>query len=46
MTIDEAKNRTSELMPRLRAELEALVRLPSIAFPGFPEEPVGRNCRR
>ena len=40
MTVDEVKHRTSELMPRLRAELEALVRLPSIAFPGFPDEPV------
>ena len=40
MTVDEVKNRTSELMPRLRAELETLVRLPSIAFPGFPEDPV------
>ena len=44
MTIDEAKNRVGRLMPRLRAELEELVRLPSIAFPGFPEEPVGQTA--
>jgi len=28
------------LMPSLRADLEALVRIPSIAFPGFPREPL------
>ena len=44
MTFDEMKNATRALMPRLRAELEALVRLPSIAFPGFPEEPVGQTA--
>lgn len=27
-------------MPQLRAELERLVRIPSIAFEGFPEEPL------
>jgi len=27
-------------MPRIREELEALVRIPSIAFPGYPQEPV------
>ncbi len=27
-------------MPRLRTDLERLVRLPSIAFPGFPDEPL------
>ncbi len=40
MAIDEMKRTTGELMPRLRAELEALVHLPSVAFPGFPEEPL------
>ena len=44
MTSDEMKHATHALMPRLRAELEALVRLPSIAFPGFPEEPVGQTA--
>ena len=30
----------ASLMPRLRSELERLVRIPSIAFPGFPPEPL------
>ena len=30
----------SDLMPRLRAELEKLVRLPSVAFPDFPTTPL------
>jgi cysteinylglycine-S-conjugate dipeptidase len=30
----------NDLMPRLRAELEKLVRLPSVAFPDFPTAPV------
>lgn len=30
------------LMPSLRADLEALVRIPSIAFPGFPGEPLAQ----
>jgi acetylornithine deacetylase/succinyl-diaminopimelate desuccinylase-like protein len=32
------------LLPELIAELEALVRLPSVAFPGFPAEPVLRTA--
>jgi acetylornithine deacetylase/succinyl-diaminopimelate desuccinylase-like protein len=28
------------LMPSLRADLERLVAIPSVAFPGFPDEPV------
>ncbi len=28
------------LMPQIRADLERLVRIPSIAFPGYPDEPV------
>ena len=30
----------SDQMPAVRADLERLVRIPSIAFPGFPTEPV------
>lgn len=40
MPADDLKQTTGDLMPRLRAELEKLVRLPSVAFPDFPEEPV------
>jgi acetylornithine deacetylase/succinyl-diaminopimelate desuccinylase-like protein len=29
-----------DLMPGLRADLERLVAIPSVAFPGFPDEPV------
>ncbi|HEX6389147.1 MAG TPA: dipeptidase [Solirubrobacteraceae bacterium] len=32
--------RVAALMPQIRADLERLVRIPSIAFPGYPEEPV------
>ena len=34
------KQTISDLMPRLRAELEKLVRLPSMAFPDFPAAPL------
>jgi hypothetical protein len=30
----------ASLMPQLRSEVERLVRIPSIAFPGFPPEPL------
>jgi len=33
-------DRVAALMPQIRADLERLVRLPSIAFPGYPDEPV------
>ena len=31
-------------MPRIRAELEELVRIPGCAFPGFPEAEIDRAC--
>ncbi|MBM7503127.1 dipeptidase [Agromyces aurantiacus] len=34
--------KAAELMPGLVADLERLVAIPSVAFPGYPEEPVRR----
>lgn len=40
MQTSEIAARTSELMPSLTEALEQLVAIPSIAFPGYPSEPV------
>lgn len=37
---DDLATTVRDLMPGLRADLERLVAIPSVAFPGFPEEPV------
>jgi len=38
----ELAAKAAELMPGLIADLERLVAIPSVAFPGYPEEPVRR----
>ncbi len=40
LTVDELRSAVASLMPELRADLEAMVRIPSCAFEGFPREPV------
>ena len=42
LEIDTVRSTVASLMPDLLAELEALVAIPSIAFPGFPPGPVHR----
>ena len=42
MNADALRQTVAGLMPGLRADLERLVRLPSVAFEDFPEEPVKR----
>ena len=38
--VDEITGRVRSLMPELKAQLGRLVEIPSIAFPGFPREPL------
>jgi acetylornithine deacetylase/succinyl-diaminopimelate desuccinylase-like protein len=38
----EIRRRAAGLMPELLADLEHLVAIPSVAFPGYPPEPVNR----
>lgn len=40
MDVDEVASRAAALMPGLLADLETLVAIPSIAFPGYPAGPV------
>jgi acetylornithine deacetylase/succinyl-diaminopimelate desuccinylase-like protein len=41
-TPDKTRSRASDLMPELLADLERVVAIPSVAFPGYPPEPVGQ----
>jgi acetylornithine deacetylase/succinyl-diaminopimelate desuccinylase-like protein len=41
---DELRAAIAEAMPRAVADLERLVRIPSIAFPGYDPEPVRRSA--
>ena len=40
MDAQEIATRATDLMPGVLADLETLVRIPSVAFPGYPAEPV------
>jgi acetylornithine deacetylase/succinyl-diaminopimelate desuccinylase-like protein len=42
MTVDALRTTVAGLMPQVLADLETMVEIPSIAFPGYPEEPVQR----
>ena len=39
---DELRSRAASLMPELLDDLERLVAIPSVAFPGYPPEPVNQ----
>jgi acetylornithine deacetylase/succinyl-diaminopimelate desuccinylase-like protein len=38
----ELRSRAASMMPELLTDLERLVAIPSVAFPGYPPEPVGQ----
>jgi acetylornithine deacetylase/succinyl-diaminopimelate desuccinylase-like protein len=38
----EIRRRAAGMMPELLTDLERLVAIPSVAFPGYPPEPVGQ----
>jgi acetylornithine deacetylase/succinyl-diaminopimelate desuccinylase-like protein len=40
MNPDDARSKVAAMMPELLAELEGFTKLASVAFPGYPEEPV------
>ena len=42
MQSQEITDKTAAMMPELITSLERLVAIPSVAFPGYPEEPVRR----
>ena len=45
MQTQEIAGRVSELMPGVIEDLERLIAIPSIAFPGYPEEPMKQMGR-
>jgi acetylornithine deacetylase/succinyl-diaminopimelate desuccinylase-like protein len=45
MHADEVRSRAQAMMPELLTTLEELVAIPSVAFPGYPAEPVHEMAR-
>jgi acetylornithine deacetylase/succinyl-diaminopimelate desuccinylase-like protein len=46
MNRDDVREKVAAMMPELLAELEDLTRLASVAFPGYPPEPVRQMADR
>ena len=46
MNRDDARSKVVGLLPELLADLEDLTRLASVAFPGYPPEPVHQMADR
>jgi acetylornithine deacetylase/succinyl-diaminopimelate desuccinylase-like protein len=46
MKTQEIIDRTARLMPGVLADLEELIAIPSVSFPGYPAEPVEQMARR
>ena len=46
MDVHAISDKASALMPGILTDLEELVAIPSIAFPGYPEEPVHQMAER
>lgn len=46
MTPSDVAATVRSLMPQVIADLEELIAIPSVAFPGYPEEPVHRMAER
>jgi acetylornithine deacetylase/succinyl-diaminopimelate desuccinylase-like protein len=40
MEASDIRSRAADMMPQLMIELERLVRIPSVAFPGYPSQPI------
>src|ERR1700759_1061804 len=46
MNFDDVRAKVAAMMPELLGELEDLTRLASVAFPGYPPEPVREMAER